>query len=101
MFDWRKFNEKSLPEKEDFYRYLNMEDITGADYMHTKRICKYFETKKLGEHHDFYVQSDTLLIAEVFNNFPNMCLEIYGLDPGNFLSVTRLTWQAALKQQQK
>ena len=46
MDDWEKFNETSLPEKEDFYSHLNMEDITDADYAHAKRVCKDFEIKK-------------------------------------------------------
>ena len=45
-----------------------MEDITEADYAHAKTVCKYFEINKLGEYHDFYVQSDTLLLANVFEN---------------------------------
>ena len=48
-----KFNGASLPEKEDFYSHLNMEDITDADYADAKRVCKDFEIKKLGEYHDF------------------------------------------------
>ena len=44
--------------------------------MHAKRVCKDFEIKNLGEYHDFYVQSDILLSADVFKNFRNMCLEI-------------------------
>ena len=59
--DWGKFNETSLPEKDDFYSRLNMEDITDADYVHEKRVCKDFEIINLGEYHDLYVQSDTLL----------------------------------------
>ena len=61
--DWGKFNETSLPEKDDFYSRLNMEDITDADYVHTKRVCKDFEIINLGEYHDLYVQSDTLLLV--------------------------------------
>ena len=45
MDDWEKFNETSLPEKEDFYSHLNMENITDAHYVHTKRSCKNFEIK--------------------------------------------------------
>ena len=90
MDDWEKFNEISLPEQQDFYSHLNMEDITDADYMHKKRICKDFEIKNLGEYHDLYVQSDTLLLADVFNNFQNMCFEIYGLDPARFPSAPGL-----------
>ena len=60
MDDWEEFSETSLPEKEDFYSHLNMENITDADYVHTKRVCKNFEIKNLGKYHDFYVKSDTL-----------------------------------------
>ena len=77
MDDWEKFKETSLPEKEDFYSHLNMEDITDADYTHAKRVCIDFEIKNIGEYHDLYVQSDTLLLADVFENFRNMCIKIY------------------------
>ena len=69
MDDWEKFNEPTLPEKEDFYNLLDMEDITNAHYTHAKRVCKDFEIKKLGEYHDFFVQSSTLLLADVFEIF--------------------------------
>ena len=69
MDDSEKFNETSLPEKEDFYSHLNMEDITDADYAHAKGVCKDFEIKNLGKYHDLYVQSDTLLLAVAFQNF--------------------------------
>ena len=71
MDDWEKFNE-TLPEKEDFYSNLNMEDITDAGYVYAKRVCKNFEIKNLGEYHDLYVQNDTLLLVDVFENFRNM-----------------------------
>ena len=98
MDDWGKFNETSLPEKEDFYSNLNMEDIADADYTDAKRVCKEFEIKSLGEYHDLYVQSDTVLLADVFENFRNMCLEIHELDSAKFLTAPRLAWQAALKK---
>ena len=60
------FNEKTLPEKEDFYSHLSMEDITDAGYVLAKRGCKDFEIKKIEEYHDLCVQSDTLLLADVF-----------------------------------
>ena len=65
--------------------------------MPAKRLCKGFEIKKLGKYHNLYVQSDTLLLADVFENFGNMCLEIYELDPAKFPSASGLAWQAALK----
>ena len=81
MDDWEKLKETSLPEKEGFFNNLNMEDITDADYTHAKRVCKCFEIKDLGERHDLCVQRDTLLLADVFENFRNVCLKIYELDP--------------------
>ena len=69
MDDWKKFNETLLPEKKDFYSHLNMEDIIDAEYANTKRVCKDFEIKNLGEYHGLYVQSNTLLLAYVFENF--------------------------------
>ena len=80
MDDWGKIKETSLPEKEDFYSHLNMEDITDADYAHTKRVCKGIHINNLGEYHDLYLQSNTLLLANAFENFRNMCLQIYELD---------------------
>ena len=55
MDDSEKFNETSLPEKEDFYSHLIMEDITDADYAHTKIVCNDFEIKYLWKYHDLYV----------------------------------------------
>ena len=52
MDEWEKFNETSLPEKEDFCGNINMDDITDADYMHVIRVCKDFEIKNVGEYHD-------------------------------------------------
>ena len=61
--------------KKGFYSHLNMDDITDADSSHAKRVCKDFEIKNLGEYHDLYVQSDALLLADIFENFRNTCLE--------------------------
>ena len=72
-----------------------MEDITDT---HAKRVCKDFEIKNLGECHDLYIQSNVLLLTDVFENFRNMCLKIYALDPAGFLTTPGLIWQAALKK---
>ena len=61
-------------------------------------MLKYFNNKNLGDYHDFYVQIDTLLLADVFENFRNKCIEIYELDPVYFLSAPGLPWQACLKK---
>ena len=61
-------------------------------------MWKKFIVKNLGEYHDLYVQSDTTLLAGVFNNFREKCLEIYELDPAHLLSAPGLAWQACLKK---
>ena len=93
---WERFSEISLPSKEDFYSNLNMEDI--IDYRHANNVFKVFKLENLGDYHDLYVQSDTLLLADVFNNFRDMCLKAYELDPAHFLSLPGLAWQACLKK---
>ena len=85
MDAWERFNEISLPSKEDFYSNLNMEDINDIDYRHANNVFKVFKLENLGNYHDLYVQSDTLLLADVFNNFKNMCLKEYELDPAHFV----------------
>ena len=75
-----------------------MEDITDVDYIDANRAFKNFNNKNLGDYHDFYVQSDTLLFADVFENFRNKCIKIYELDPAHFLSAPGLAWQACFKK---
>ena len=98
MDNWERFNETSLPNKESFYSNLNMENIEDIDFRHGNNVFKTFKLKHLGEYHDLYVQSDTLLLADVFENFRNKCLEVYELDPAHFLSLPGLAWQACLKK---
>ena len=90
MDSCERFEETLLPNKEDFYISLNMEGISDVDYRHATRVLKDFEMKNLGEYHDLYVQSDTLLLADVFENFRNKCIEIYKPDPAHVLSAPGL-----------
>ena len=98
MGSWERFDETSLPEKEAFYINLSIKSITDVDYRHAKIIFKEFSINNLSKYHDLYVQSDTLLLADVFQNFTNKCIEIYELDPAYFLSAPGLAWQACLKK---
>ena len=98
MDSWEKFNETSLPIKEDFYSHLNMEDIEDIDYRHGNNVFNNFKLNNLGDYHDLYVQSDTLLLADVFENFRDMCINVYELDPTHFLSLPGLAWQVCLKK---
>ena len=69
MDQWKKFNESELPEKENFYRNLNLVDITDKDCMISKRVYRDFEIENIGEYHDFYLRSDVILLTDVFENF--------------------------------
>ena len=91
MDNWETFNETSLPNKESFYSNLNMENIDDIDYRHGNNVFKRFKLKNLGGYHDLYVQSDTLLLADVFENLRNTCIKVYELDPAHFLSLPGLT----------
>ena len=66
--------------------------------MYTQKVWEVVKIKNLGEYHDLYVQSDTSLLADVFENFRDKCIEIYELDPAYFLSTPGLAWQACLKK---
>ena len=90
MDSWGRFNETSLPSKESFSNELNLEGISDKDYLHAQKVWEVFQIKDLGEYHDLYVQSDTLLLADVFKNFRKMCLDIHQLDPAHFLSAPGL-----------
>ena len=96
--NWERFNETSLPSKKDFYSNLNMEDTDDIDYRHGNNVFKGFKLENLGDYQDLYVQSDTLLLANVFENFRDMCIKEYELDPAHFLSLPGLAWQACLKK---
>ena len=98
MDSWEKFDKTTLPPKEAFYSNLNLEDISDEDYAHAQKVWDVFKIKNLGEYHDLYVQSDTLLLADVYENFRNMCFEKYQLDPTYFASAPGLAWQACLKK---
>ena len=64
------------------------------------KVWDEFEIRNLGEYHDFYVQTDTLLLADVFEKFRDKCIEIYGFDPSYFLSAPGLAWKACIKKKQ-
>ena len=99
MDNWERFDETLLPSREAFYSNLNMEDFTDTDYRHANKVFKEFKLKHLGEYHDLYIKSDKLLLADAFENFRNMCIKVYELDPAHFLTAPGLAWQTGLKKQ--
>ena len=95
---WERLDENTIPPKEAFYSKINLENITDKDYDHIKKVWEAFEIKHLGKYHDLYVQCDIFLLADVFENFRNKCIETYVLDPAHFLSAPGLAWQAFLQK---
>ena len=93
MDSFDKFNE-TLPTKEDFFSIMNNEHITDEDYKHAQNVWDTFNLKSMGEYHDLYLQSDILLLADVFENFRRTCLEYYKLDPCHYFTSPALSWDA-------
>ena len=98
MVTWNKFEKESLPDKEYFYGELNKEYISDEDYAHAYEVWNTFNIRNVGEYHDLDVQSDTVLLADVLENFGNKCIQIYKLDPAYFLIAPVLAWWACLKK---
>ena len=98
MDSWERFNETSLLDKKAFYSELYSEDIGDEDYTHYQKVFKEFGLKIIGDYHDLYVQCNTLLLADLFENFRNKCFEIYELDPAHFLSAPRINMASLLKK---
>ena len=98
MDSWERFNETSLPDKKAFYSELNLEDITEKDYGHEQKVCEELKLKQLGDYHNLSAQKDTLLLADIFENFRHKCIKTYELEPAHFLSAFGLAWQACSKK---
>ena len=97
MDSWERFSETALPDKDKFYSKLNDEHITDEEYVHAQRVWEAFECKNLGDYHDLYVKTDVALLADVFENFRNICMEKYGLNPAHYFTSPGLRWDALLK----
>ena len=95
--DSSKFLEEKLPEQKDFYNILNEEELSSTDYDHAQHIWQTFNIKNLGEYHDLYLKSDVLLLADVFENFRDLCLDYYKLDPAHYYTAPGLAWDAMLR----
>ena len=92
-----KLKETQLPPREAFYSRLIDECISVEDYEHARKVWETFEMKNLGDYLDLYNQVDVLLLADVFENFRDICIKIYKLDPAHYYTAPGLAWDAALK----
>ncbi|CAI2198080.1 19333_t:CDS:2, partial [Funneliformis geosporum] len=85
---WDKFDKTSLPPRKDFYSLLSQHNISKEDYKHAQKVWQEFEMKNFGEYHDLYLETDVLLLADVFMNYTIMCLQDDGLDPSHYVSAS-------------
>ena len=92
MDSFTRFNETKLPEKEKYYSILRNEGITDEEYNFTKEMWTRFKLKNLGQLHDIYMNTDVMLLADVFESFRKTSLEKYKLDPAHFLTAPRMSW---------
>ena len=90
MNTFDKFKETHLPSYESFYSSKTDTNITRQDYKHAQKVWNKFKCKNIGDYHDLYVQLDTLLLADCFENFRNPCQKEYELDPCYFVSIPGL-----------
>ena len=100
-YDWfdnfGKLSVKNLPPKESFHSILNDSGITEEDYQHAQNVWKIFDMKTMRDYHDLYLKSDVLLLSDVFENFRDVCLDNYHLDPIFYYTAPGLAWDACLK----
>ena len=94
---FEKFNQKELPNKDQFYNILNDQHITDDEYDHAKKVWNTFMIKTMGEYHDLYLVSNVLLLTDVFENFRKTCMQYYKLDPCHYFTSPGLSWDAMLK----
>ena len=92
-----KFNLTKLPPREAFYSKLSGRGITEKDYKHAWNVWYTFKMKTFKNYHELYNETDILLLADVFENFRDLCLKIYGLDPVYYYTAPGLAWDACLK----
>lgn len=100
-YDWfdkfERLGATALPSKDTFYSRLNNEDISEEDYLHVQKVWSAFQMCTMREYHDLYLQTDVLLLADVFENFRDLCMMNYGLDPAWCYTSPGLAWDASLK----
>ena len=93
-----RFDDKQLPPKEAFYSKLTDECISDDDYKHAHAVWDEFGMKTFKDYHDLYNVSDVLLLADVFENFRDVCMKNYQLDPAWYYTAPGLAWDACLKK---
>ena len=94
--DFGRFKERALPPKEAIYSKLSEEPVSDKDYEGALKVWKHFGIRTLGQYHDLYLRTDVSLLTDVFENFRDLCMEYYGLDPAHYYTLPNFAWDAML-----
>lgn len=92
MDSWLKFTDTKLPTKEQFYDSLNDHNVTNEEYAFAQKIWKTFNLKTMREYTNLYLKTDVLLLADIFENFRDNCIEMYELDPAHYYTLPGYSW---------
>ncbi|XP_025198459.1 uncharacterized protein LOC112596852 [Melanaphis sacchari] len=95
--NWSRLEETRLPSKRSFYSTLTESGIEEEDYKHAKEVWDHFDCKTLVEYSDLYLKIDVLLLADVFENFRNVCMRAYNLDAAHYFTAPGHSFDAMLK----
>ena len=99
-YEWfdnvNKFEFQGLPKPKEFYSCLSQKHISEDNYEHAQNVYEKLNCKSFKDYHLLYLKCDVLLLADVFENFRNTCINYYGLDPANYISAPSLAWDAML-----
>ena len=103
-YDWvtefKKFNHPSLPTIQDFHSKLRDKDCSQAEYNHAQEVWRSFDCQTFKDYADLYLKTDVLLLADIFENFRDICITTYWLDPAHYVSAPQLSWDAMLLRTQ-
>ena len=97
---FERLSETCLPPIECWYSRLNDSNISESDFKHANKVWDTFQMKTMEDYHDLYLQTDVLLLADVFERFRDICLFHYKLDPAWYFTAPGLAWDACLKMTQ-
>ena len=94
---WEKMDEQQLPPRDAFFSRLNNEECKEPDYAHAMQVWGAFDCKSLRSYMELYLKTDVLLLADIFEEFRDVCIRNYGLDPAHYVSAPQLSWDSMLR----
>ena len=98
MDSFNRYKETKLPPKEAFYSSLNNKLITDQDYEYAQKVWNHYNIQNLQEYAELYLKTDILLLADIFENFRDLCFKIYNLDPVYYYTAPGLAWSTLMKK---